>query len=285
MLWIVYKKYHLVKAVYSPRLMSEAATKEGIENEVYYSEFFSVVLENGVESLYYQNKKIECLPKVAFIRCYNFQLMSFLEKNGVELVNSFEGMKLVKNKYDTHYMAAKLNISQPETILPDCVDFDFLKSKLSLPFVMKDNLGAAGRNVYLVSTKEQMEEILEQNKGVSFIFQKYVAFSKGKDIRLYVVGDEVVGCITRIATSEDFRANISLGARAEKFECGEELKVQAVKLAKSLGLRICSVDYLFSGDDFMFCEANGNAAFHAFFSVGYNMQELFMKYIKRAFFS
>lgn len=283
MLWIVYKKYHLVRAVYSPRLMSEAATNEGIENEVYYSEFFSMACEDGKEELYYQGVKVKRLPDVAFIRCYNFELMRFLASKGVELVNSYDGMKKVKDKFITHTIAAQLKIKQPKVVQGE-VDFDVLKGKLSLPFVMKDNFGAAGKNVHLVYNKNQMSEIICSDKKVKYIYQEYIAASKGKDVRLYIVGDEVVGCVSRVAAGDDFRSNISLGGTSRNYDCSENVKRKAIELAKSLGLKICSVDFLINGDELLFCEANGNAAFFAFYSLGYNMQKLFMKYIKNEFF-
>lgn len=283
MLWIIYKKYHLVRAVYSPRLMSGAATNEGIENEVYYSEFFSIVCSDGTEELYYQDKKIDKLPDVAFIRCYNFELMRFLTSKGVKLVNSYDGMRKVKDKFITHTIAAQLKIKQPKVIQGE-VDFDFLKNELSLPFVMKDNFGAAGRNVHLIYNKNQMEEVISADKKVKYIYQEYIAASKGKDVRLYIVGDEVVGCVSRVATSDDFRSNISLGGISKNYTCSDEIKCKAVCLAKTLGLKICSVDFLINDDELLFCEANGNAAFFAFYSLGYNMQKIFMEYIKEEYF-
>lgn len=283
-LWIIYAKYHLKKATYSPRLMSEAATREGIENEVFYSEFFSIMCKDGKEILFYQDKEVTDLPSVAFIRCYNYELMRFLEERGVELVNSYKGMKIVKDKFLTHKMVDKLKIRQPKFLFSVCPNFELLKNQIKVPFVMKDNTGAAGRNVYLVSSAEQMEEVINENKKTKFLFQEYIEASKGKDIRLYVVGTKVVGCVRRVASGDDFRANISLGGRGEDVDVPQALKDEAASIAKELGLQICSVDYLICNNGFLFCEANGNAAFSAFFNLGYNMQKIFMEFIKDKYF-
>lgn len=284
MLWIIYTKSHLKVATYSPALMSKAASDNGIENEVFYSEFFSVELCYGEEVLYYKNERVNNLPDVAFFRCYNFMVMEYLTKRGVKLVNSYEGMKKVRDKFETHKVVDKLKISQPVTILSSYPDFELLKEKLTLPFVMKDNSGAGGKGVYLINNEQEMMNVLKENKRVKFIFQKYVSFSKGRDVRLYVVGDRVVGGVIRKATKDDFRSNISLGGVSEKFLPSKELKMSALKVAEALDLKICSVDFLFNDNEFTFCEANGNAAFSAFFAQGYNMQKIFMEYIKSEFF-
>lgn len=281
-LWIIYGNYYETNATYSPLMMCESAKKYNIDYEFFFAEYFNIVIENGWEILYYKDKKINVYPDVAFFRCYKYELMDYLENKCVKLINSYSGMKSVRDKYETHKLVNKLKLLQPKVLFSNS-DFDSISNLLTVPFVMKDNTGAKGTNVYLVENKEQFDKIKEECVDVSFIYQQYIKEAKGSDIRLYIVGDRVVGCINRKSLTDDFRANISLGGVGEKIDVPNEIKEQALLIAKKLNLEICSVDYLKAGDQYYFCEANGNASFSAFIKNGYKMQDIFMEYISNKY--
>ena len=192
-------------------------------------------------------------------------------------------MIIVRDKLKTHQIVNELGVKQPKTLYCKYPDFNLLKDELKLPFVIKDNNGSRGMNVSLIEDENSMRDIIENNPSIKFIFQEYISDSKGRDLRLYVVGDKVVGSITRVATGDDFRANVSLGGVGKEIEVPLSLETQSINIAKRLGLNICSVDYLYSNNDYIFCEANGNAAFSAFIKLGYKMQDIFMKYIKEKY--
>ena len=46
-LWIIYTKYYETNATYSPLMMKEAAFNNGINAEVYYSDYFSIVIKEN----------------------------------------------------------------------------------------------------------------------------------------------------------------------------------------------------------------------------------------------
>jgi len=283
-LWILYSKYYETNAIYSPELMCKAAKEQGLEYELYYFDYFTLKLVNGIQQLFYRTERVTKLPDVVFSRGYYLELLEYLERNGCHIINSYEGMKLVKNKYETSLILKDLKIKQPKTIFIRNSDYDFLVSELGSPFIMKDNFGSQGKGVYLIERKEELEIILNDNPLITFIYQEYIESSRGKDVRFYVVGNKIVGVLKRISQSEDFRANVSQGGKVEPYEVTEELKNQALEIANKLNIEIGSVDFLFGkNSELIFCEANGNAAFSGFIKLNYPMQKIFMEYIKNKY--
>lgn len=261
--------------------MAEAASKNQIDFEVLYYSYFSVVINDKNTELYYKDKLITEYPAVVLSRGYNIELLKFLDSKGVTIINGALGTERVLNKYETHLALVGEKIIQPKTISPRKYIFEDIKSILGLPFVMKDNFGSQGEGVFLIKSKKRFQNALEANPNSKFIFQEYVESSKGSDIRVYVVGNKVVGAINRKAKGDDFRANISLGGSSNPFKVDRKLRKQTLLVAKKLGLEVCGIDFLFGEKGkYIFCEANGNAGYTGFVKFGIIMQDIIIKYIK-----
>jgi len=85
---------------------------------------------------------------------------------------------------------------------------------------------------------------LLQSQKQNVLIQKFVAESKGKDIRAFVVGDRVVAAMRRVAEGQEFRSNVHRGGKSEVVELDEEYKATAVRSAQILGLLVAGVDML-----------------------------------------
>ncbi len=280
-LWIIYsKKYDTAHQHITTLNMCKAAEKYNIEYELKFSHHFDIK-ENV---LYYKNEAIPNLPKVALIRGYNNALMDYLEKHGTLLVNKFKGVNIARDKYLTFKFAKENNIKHPDTLSLDNQNFTEIKKILGIPFVLKDRNGSRGEKCFLISNNMDFLNIIEKYKDTSFILQKYIEGSKGKDARIYIVGEKIVDCILRESDNSDFRSNLNLGGNARKYAIPEEIKNQAIAIAKKLDLSIVSVDYLIDKGKYILCEINTNAGFIAFKKLGYNMQDIIMNFIKNKYF-
>jgi ribosomal protein S6--L-glutamate ligase len=76
------------------------------------------------------------------------------------------------------------------------------------------------------------------------LIQKFVAESKGRDIRAFVVGDRVVGAMRRVAQGQEFRSNVHRGGITEPVRLDERYIETAVRAAQIMGLRVAGVDLL-----------------------------------------
>lgn len=161
---------------------------------------------------------------------------------------------------------------------------DEVAAEFGFPVVVKECFGSFGMQVYMAHDMEELKNTVKKIGGKPMIFQKYIKASSGFDVRLQVVGDEVVAAMYRYTDDGDFRANITHGGKMKKYtpDAGE-MKL-AVDTVKALGLDFAGVDLLFSaGKDKpadMVCEVNSNAHFKNIFDcTGVNVADEIMDYI------
>ena len=127
-------------------------------------------------------------------------------------------------------------------------------------------MGSFGMQVYLINNREEfINKVKDLNKNkIDFIIQENIKSSFGKDIRVNIIGDKVIGAMLR--TSErDFRANISQGGKGTLVELNKEQEEIALKAHKVLGLDFSGVDLLFGENNKpLLCEVNSNLNFLSF---------------------
>lgn len=128
------------------------------------------------------------------------------------------------------------------------------------PVVIKLIEGTQGIGVLLAESRKAAEGIIEllQSQKQNVLVQKFVAESKGKDIRAFVVGDRVVAGMRRVAQGQEFRSNVHRGGLAEAIELDEQYQETAVRAAQILGLRVAGVDMLESADGPQIMEVNSS---------------------------
>jgi ribosomal protein S6--L-glutamate ligase len=114
------------------------------------------------------------------------------------------------------------------------------------PVIIKLLEGTQGIGVLLAESEHTAEAIIEllQSQKQNVLIQKFVAESKGRDIRAFVVGDQVVASMRRVAQGQEFRSNVHRGGIAEAITLDTDYAKTAVRAAQILGLRVAGVDML-----------------------------------------
>ena len=144
---------------------------------------------------------------------------------------------------------------------PDMSFEEYLGDELGYPYVIKECLGSYGGQVYLAKDRDEAQSILKSIEGKDCIAQEFISTSSGRDIRAYVVGDQVVASMVR-RNDNDFRSNINAGGFAENHEMTAKQEQMAITAVKKLGLDFAGVDMLFGEDgEPILCEVNSNAQF------------------------
>lgn len=119
-----------------------------------------------------------------------------------------------------------------------------------------EDVDSLGQQIYLAQTKEEAKALLNRVGNKRVLFQPYLSYRRGSDLRLYVVGDKVIGAMER-ENSSDFRSNIENGGRAKKAIPSEKACKIAINASKALGCDFSGVDLLYVGeDDYLVCEVN-----------------------------
>jgi len=106
--------------------------------------------------------------------------------------------------------------------------------------------GTQGVGVILAESNKVAEAIVEAFAGLkqNVLIQKFVAESKGKDVRAFVVGDRVVAAMRRSAVGTEFRSNVHRGGTTQGLDLPEDYQRTAVHAAQIMGLRVAGVDML-----------------------------------------
>lgn len=202
-------------------------------------------------------------------------LARHLEKMGYRVFNSSTAIKNCDHKGLMHLVLSNNNINMPRTILSPMI-FDYsLNSEdylincyeaLGKSVIIKESMGSFGMQVYLINNREEfINKVKELNKNkIDFIIQENIKSSFGRDIRVNIIGNKVVGAMLR-ESETDFRANISQGGKGTLVELNKEQEEIALKAHKALGLDFSGVDLLFGENDKpLLCEVNSNLNFLSF---------------------
>jgi len=138
------------------------------------------------------------------------------------------------------------------------------------PCVIKKVTGSEGIYVSLVNSIEEVYDFLKQLPHPSvtgrknIIFQKYIEESRGADFRVYCVGSEILGAIKRVSQGDDFRANISLGGRAEPVKIENEMEEYSKAIINTGNFLLVGIDFIKSDDGYLVVEINDSADFKGF---------------------
>ena len=219
----------------------------------------------------------EDLPPLAIFWDKDVRLAGLLEAKGLRLFNRAEAIRICDDKTLTYVTLQGLDVSMPDTLLCPMTfpavgytRLDFIRDaaeQLGFPFVVKEGFGSFGQQVYLAHTVEEAQALLQAAAGKPLLFQRFIRESAGRDVRVYVVGGEVVASMMRVNRSGDFRANIASGGQARPHILSAEEESLALAVCRHLRLDFAGVDLLESHDGPLLCEVNSNAHFKALWEL------------------
>lgn len=234
---------------------------------------FADVVPNDKFLAYIDNGVIKSDLKIDFALYFDKDkyVAEMLEKCGIRVFNSARATAICDDKMLTHIVLANCGIPMPTTMSGTLcynsqgkISWQYLKQAadtLGFPLVVKECYGSYGEQVYLVRDMNELAATVERIKLKPYIFQKYIAESAGRDMRVIVIGGKVVCGMIRQAKM-DFRSNAELGGTATACEVPENIVSLCERAAKIIGLDYCGIDVLLSEQP-QICEVNSNAMFNA----------------------
>ncbi len=274
------------------KYLKEAILKNGAKPVFYDVKRLQIVFgDGGKRRLKYDYKNFSLpdflIPKVAIVSSLDTEItfLKQFELEKVKVMNGYLSIKRAKNKLRTAQLLSKNGIPIPDTIVVRKLEYiDNAISKVGgYPVILKTPFGTYGSGVVIVESKRSLLSALSTvwNDDILLI-QRYVAEANGKDYRVFVLGNDIVGAMERSAREGEFRSNLHLGGTASVVDLTEEEKRVAVESAKALGLQMAGVDLLRSNDGPVVMEVNGNPGFYGLMSVtGIDIADAIVKYAIR----
>ena len=252
---------------YSTRRLREAAIQRGHKVKVLDTLKFAIDLKKGEPDLYFRRKQLSdydaVLPRIgASITNFGTAVVRQFEQMDVFCTNTSSGITNSRDKLRSLQILSKHNIGIPQTtFVTDKKDvLPAIKRVGGAPVVIKLLEGTQGIGVLLAETVETAEGIVEllRSQKQNVLIQKFVAESKGRDIRAFVVGDQVVAAMRRVAQGQEFRSNVHRGGMTEPLLLDANYCETAIRTTQILGLRVAGVDMLEGKDGPQIMEVNSS---------------------------
>ncbi len=191
--------------------------------------------------------------------------ITLFESFGVKCVNSSQTATICGDKLHTSATLKRAGIPQPEVRIAFSEKAALhAMQDMGFPVVLKPAVGSWGRLLSKINDEETAVTILQHKKVLGsyqhaiYYIQAYIE-KMGRDIRVIVVGDEVVAASYR--TSEHWITNASRGGVSIECPITDEIREISLNAAKAVGGGLIGIDLFESPDGFLVNEINDTMEF------------------------
>ncbi|WP_419818057.1 RimK family alpha-L-glutamate ligase [Glaciibacter flavus] len=244
-----------------------AALQRGHRVKVLNTLRFAIDLSGTEPDLQYRGRPLSdydaILPRIgSSITYFGTAVVRQFEQMDVYTPNTANGITNARDKLRASQILSRHNIGMPATA--------FVRNRADVrpaieqvggaPVVIKLLEGTQGIGVILAPQVKVAEAIIEtlHSTKQNVLIQRFVAESRGKDVRALVVGDRVVAAMRRTANGDEFRSNVHRGGSVEAIDLPPEYEQAAVRSAQIMGLKVAGVDMLEGNDGPLVMEVNSS---------------------------
>jgi RimK family alpha-L-glutamate ligase len=188
---------------------------------------------------------------------FRMDVLGRLAQHGTRIVNSPRALEVAIDKYLSLARMQEAGIAVPRTIVAqDAAGIERAWQSLGQDAVVKPLFGSRGRGIERLTTPADLAPSLEAARvrattpaangpAAACYLQEFVPH-QGWDARILLIGDEALAM--RRVSEDDWRLNVSRGARAEPWTPPEEWIALARRAADAVGAAIAGVDLLPAAD-------------------------------------
>ena len=187
---------------------------------------------------------------------YRMDTLHRLDEMGVRVFNPAGSIEKAVDKYYTSALLEEAGIKTPRTIVTESFT-EAMKAfkELGQDIVVKPLFGSLGMGITRITSYDiayRVFRALEMTKSVYYL-QEFIPHNRA-DIRVFVIGDEVIASMKRI--SDNWKTNISAGGKAERYQPSPEIEEICLESSRKLGLEYTGVDVIVSEDETYVIELN-----------------------------
>ncbi len=243
--------------------LTEAAKKKGVTmNSIDAKSFYLDALEESEIEKNFGN--------VVLQRCMGYfrslHLTAILEEHGKEVINRFSVAQICGNKLLTSLTLSRAGIPTPKTKIAftpkaamEALD------QMGYPVVLKPVVGSWGRHIVPLENSDIAEAILEDRKFMHPLYQVYylqeMIERPPRDLRIVMVGDELVASTYRYSAKGQWMTNIARGGKAAPCPVTEELHDLCSRASEAVGGGILGIDLMESPQGLLVHEVNHTVEF------------------------
>ena len=231
-------------------------------------------------------EKVDVLFERSVSYSRGLYISKIYEANGVTVVNSPQVAERCGDKYVTSQILAREGIPTPRVLM--AFDEESALSAveaMGYPCVLKPVVGSWGRLLAKVDNRHMAESLIEHKAtlGVNhqvFYIQEFIN-KPGRDIRAFVVGDELIAAIYR--SSENWITNTARGGVASNCPLTPELSDLCKRTARAMGGGLLAIDVFETENGLTVNEVNHTMEFrNSISTTGVNIPALMVDYVLAA---
>lgn len=199
---------------------------------------------------------------------------AILESKGYKVVNNYYCISKCADKLYISLLLSENKIPHPKTYLtftPDSAE-ECIEKKLHYPVITKPVVGSWGRMVARLNDADAVRAVFEVKENLGdalqqvYYIQEFIDSSKARsdaptDIRVFVLGDQVIAAMGRYHPQGEFRSNIAIGGTAKPYPITPELEKLALKIAKIFHADMAGIDLMETPKGYVCIEVNGTPGF------------------------
>lgn len=281
--WLVYQREDVVRNERFISLLQEGAWKRGHK--------LSVKLLEELDWQVAINSKDETdvLPDYVVNRSVSPWLNETVEMAGIPIFNSPLLARVANDKRLAHAFFQKKNIPMLPSVAITKEKLLLLEGEglpFSYPVVIKDPLGRGGSGVRFARSEKELMACISELGADNLLLQPLCG-TPGKDLRVYIVGNAVVGAVLRESSRpEELRANISTGGVSRFYELNEIEKSLVETICNGLRIDFAGIDFIFDEKgQLLFNEMEDAVGCRSLYmNSDIDIADVFMEYVHRKLF-
>ena len=259
---------------------SEELEKQNVDYEIISS--YNVVITD--KKIFYQEKELTFNngDVVWFVAnpMINHYLAEYLtNKFGDKIKMIWPSSQAIwlSDKFYANSFFSTIKIPTPKTVLLNTAKKEKIKPLVDyvggFPVIIKNCKGSMGATVGIAKSSQEILDFVDNSlkkKGVvpfkkaSFILQEFIEESAGADYRVLCLDGKILGGIKRSAQDGGFKANVSLGGKAEIVNVEPKMAKMAKKIMKEGNVFYAGIDFIKSDRGYLALEVNTSAQFKGF---------------------
>lgn len=185
----------------------------------------------------------------------NWQVNSLVYGLKKKIFPSIESIQLGFNKIEMTrvlWSVAPKYVPYTEILGHNKENIQKVLNTFPFPFVAKESRNSMGKGVFLIENEDQFYDYAQKNDV--FYVQEYVECDR--DLRVCIIGDEIVTAYWRIASNGEFHHNVARGGHISFDNIPDEALNIALTVARTLNINHAGFDILVSNGKYYILEFN-----------------------------
>ncbi len=184
-------------------------------------------------------------------------VLEAMEFSGIRIFNRAYSHRRAKDKLATLVWLKHHGIPIPRTTVTERLAVAVASTKRFGDIVSKPLRGSQGQGIFRLQDPDLAFRIFKilQTANQTMLIQEFIE-TPGRDIRVFVVGNRVIGSMYRYAKPGAWKTNVSRGGKPKECPLTPELETLALNAAKVMEMDFAGIDILEASDSLVVSEVN-----------------------------